>query len=137
VEKIFNDDIKVKINRLDNKETLLDGEFATTYIINLDRYGQMTTSFYGLYNKDILKAIDNTSKKYIKKLKNVVKKESMLEECDVDVKKDEEIPEKQKLKENTSVKKKCTKIQKQLPEKSATQKKDGTKKKLAQKKTSK
>lgn len=122
MEKIFDDDIKVNVSRLDNKETLIDNEFATTYIINIDRFGQVSRSFYGLCNKDIIKAIEINSKDYIKKLKKEFKSNILLEEKDVEVKK-EDIPEKNKLqkeiKKNTN---KDLKKKKEIYEKLETKK---------------
>lgn len=122
MEKIFDDDIKVNVSRLDNKETLIDNEFATTYIINIDRFGQVSRSFYGLCNKDIIKAIEINSKDYIKKLKKEFKSNILLEEKDVEVKK-EDIPDKNKLKkEITKNTNKDLKKKKEIYEKLETKK---------------
>jgi hypothetical protein len=97
MEELFNDDVKVKVNRIDTEEVLIDGEFATTYVISIDRCGQISRSYCGLCNKDLIKAIELSSKQYLKKLKKEMKNR-LLEEVNVEVKR-EVIPEKQKLNE--------------------------------------
>lgn len=99
MEEIFDSDIKVKVERGDNNEILIDKNFATTFMINIDEFGEITTGYYGCYNKDILKAIGNISKSYIKKLSKNLKENKLLEESKIEVKKEEDIPEKNKLKE--------------------------------------
>lgn len=96
MEELFNNDVKVKVNRIDTDEVLIDGEFATTYVISIDRCGQISRSYCGLCNKDLIRAIELSSKEYLKKLKKEMKTR-LLEEVNVEVKK-EEIPEQQKLK---------------------------------------
>lgn len=104
-EKKINEDIKVCISRLDNNEKLIDKDFVTVVNVSLNKEGDMATSFFGLYNKGILNTMEKEVKKYFKKLKQSFKKNPLLEEANVDVKKDEEIPEAQKLKEEKDDKK--------------------------------
>lgn len=128
MEEIFDSDIKVKVERGDNNEILIDKNFATTFMINIDEFGEITSGYYGCYNKDILKAIGNMSKSYIKKLSKNLKENKLLEESKIEVKKEEDIPEDNKLKESTIQKEtkkdlsKKKKIYNKLKDKSSTKK---------------
>lgn len=108
MKKEFTNDVKVLINRVDNGEKLIDGEYVTSFIINVDKNGDMTSSYFGLCNKDFISAIESVSKNYFKKMKKEFKKNKLLEEAEVEVK-DSELPEKHKLKNKEELKEKVNK----------------------------
>lgn len=97
MKKEFTNDIKMLIQRVDNNEKLIDGEYVTSFVINVDKNGDMTSSYFGLCNKDFINAIESVSKNYFKKMKKEFKKNKLLEEAEVEVKEDD-LPEKNKLK---------------------------------------
>lgn len=103
-ENNLNEDLQVCVTRLDNNEKVIDGKFVTVINVSLTSDGDMATSFFGLYNEGILKTMEKEVKKYFKELKKSLKKNPLLEEANVDVKKEEDIPEEQKLQSEDSPK---------------------------------
>lgn len=94
----YINDIKIKVNKVNNDEILIDGEFATIINISLNSEGELATSFFGLYSKDILNGMEKEVKKYFKELKKNLKKNPPQEESEITLK-DEDLPEDKKLKD--------------------------------------